>query len=127
MNRSIAMTFTLVAGAIMALVGCVSIPDRSAHDDTAMMLNYPWVELSATEAQATLYYPWANLAMDSEATEVVSTVSLYYPWTSFSAEADEPSNDRLTRLYFPSAAFSVEAGASSNDLVYADSQSIGLF
>jgi hypothetical protein len=89
MKKPIATTFALVAGAVVALAGCTSISEHSAQDDAAMMLNYPYVNVSGTVAD----YPYADIAaMDNEPTEDVAAVSLYYPYTSFSADAGEASN-----------------------------------
>lgn len=92
MKKQIAMTFVLVAGAMLTLAGCVSMPEGGTQDDSAMMLNYPWVELSLTDAQASLNYPWANTALDSQADVDSAMVSLNYPWTAFADESDEASN-----------------------------------
>ena len=89
MKKPIAITFALVVGAVMALVGCASVAERNAQNNAAMMLNYPYVNVSGTVAD----YPYADIAaMDNEPTEDVAAVGLYYPYTSFSADAGEASN-----------------------------------
>lgn len=126
MNRSITVTFALLVGAFAALVGCASMPGPSAKDDAATLLNYPYVAVSATYAQASLSYPWANIAADSVTTEDVaaSDLELYYPWTAFSAYSDEPTNDYVSdvSLYYPWTAFSTYSDEPTNDLVVADSK-----
>jgi hypothetical protein len=90
MKKPIAITFALVAGAVVALAGCASTSEHSAQDDAAMMLNDPYVNVSGTVAA----YPYADIAaMDNEPTEDVAAVSLYYPYTSFSANSDNPTDD----------------------------------
>lgn len=84
MKKPIAITFALVAAAMTALVGCASIAEPSAqqNDDAAMMLNYPYVNISGTAGQAAMNYPWANVTIDTGAAES----------SAVSADAHQPSN-----------------------------------
>ena len=92
MKKQIAIIFALVAGAMLTLAGCVSMPEGSTQDDSAMMLNYPYVNLSATEDQATLSYPWANTTLDSEAaddSDMVSTGLEMYPYVFVASQSNQ--------------------------------------
>jgi len=82
LKKSIAVTLTLLAGVMMALVGCASVAERSAQDDTAaMMLNYPWVAISNTTA-------FGNGPMED-----VAAVTGHYTGSAFYAVPGQPSSD----------------------------------
>ena len=92
MKKQIAIIFALVAGAMLTLAGCVSMPEGGTQDDSAMMLNYPYVNLSLTEDQTTMNYPWGNTGLDNEATDdsaMVSNGLEMYPYVFVAAQSNQ--------------------------------------
>jgi hypothetical protein len=126
MKKSIAMTLTLVAGAMMALAGCASVTERSAPDETAaMMLNYPWVAISNTTA-------FGNGPMDDVAAvtghhDDMAAMMLNYPWVAISntpAFGNGPLEDVAAVIsHYSGNAFYAVPGQPSSDLAFATSQS----
>jgi len=111
---------------MMALVGCASVAERSAQDDTAaMMLNYPWVAISNTTAFGN--GPMEDVAAVTRQHDDMAAMMLNYPWVAISsttAFGNGPMEDvAAVTGHYPESAFYAVPGQPSGDIAFATSQS----